>query len=155
MPRSGGGANVPGMDIANVDMARQWDGEEGDDWTENADRYDATDRYIWEQFTAKVPIFAGDDVLDVGCGTGKATRDIARTAHDGQVLGIDLSSRMLADARRRTDEQGLTNVDYVQGDAQVHPFDAGAFDVAVSSFGAMFFADPVAAFANVRRAVRP
>src|SRR5688500_6814298 len=108
-----GGAKVAAMDIANVDMARQWDGEEGDDWTENADRYDATDLYIWEQFTAKVPILAGDHVLDVGCGTGKSTRDIARSAHDGRVFGIDLSSRMLADARRRTDEQGLINVEYL------------------------------------------
>lgn len=143
------------MDIANVDMARHWDGEEGDDWTENADRYDATDRYIWEQFTAKVPILAGDHVLDIGCGTGKSTRDMARGAGNGDVLGIDLSSRMLADARRRTDEQGLANAEYLHGDAQVHPFKAGAYDVAISSFGAMFFADPVAAFANIRRAVRP
>ena len=150
-----GGANVRHMDIANVDMAREWDGEEGDDWTENADRYDATDRYIWEQFRAKVTVLADDDVLDIGCGTGKSTRDMARAAPRGRVLGIDLSSRMLADARRRTDQEGLANVEYVQGDAQVHPFDAGAYDVAISSFGAMFFAGPVAAFANILRAVRP
>ena len=138
--------------IANVEMAAAWDGEEGDEWTENAERYDATDRWIGARFEALADIARGDDVLDVGCGTGKATRSAARRASPGSVLGIDLSSRMLDHARRHSEEEGLTNVRYVQGDAQVYPFEPASFDIAISSFGAMFFADPVAAFTNIGRA---
>lgn len=142
-------------EIANREMAKHWDGEEGDDWTDNAERYDATDRYLWHEFVSKVPVGESERIVDVGCGTGKSTREVARAARAGRVLGIDLSSRMLDYARRRSDEEGLTNVEYVQGDAQVHPFPAAAFDLAISLFGAMFFNDPVAAFSNIRQALRP
>ncbi len=80
------------------------------------------------------------------------TREAARTART--VLGIDLSSEMLAYARRRASVEGLTNIRFKQADAQVHPFDPDSFDIAISRQGAMFFADPVAAFANVGRALR-
>ncbi|MDP1821076.1 MAG: class I SAM-dependent methyltransferase [Acidimicrobiales bacterium] len=141
--------------IANTEMAAVWDGEEGDGWTENADRYDATDRYIGARFEREVPIEPTDSVLDVGCGTGKSSRDAARRAHHGSVLGVDLSSRMLADARRRSELEGLTNLQFLQADAQVHPFEPAAHDLAVSVFGAMFFNDPAAAFANIVRSLRP
>jgi SAM-dependent methyltransferase len=140
--------------VANVEMAAAWDGEEGDEWTENAERYDATDRWIGGRFEALADIAQGDNVLDVGCGTGKVMRAAARRASPGSVLGIDLSSRMLDYARRQSEDEGLTNVRFVQGDAQVHPFEPACFDIAISSFGAMFFADPVAAFINIGRGLR-
>jgi len=90
------------MKIANVEMAAAWDGEEGDDWTENAARYEATDRWISARFEAECPIASTDRVLDIGCGTGKSTRAAARRAAAGSVLGIDLSSRMLEYAREQT-----------------------------------------------------
>jgi SAM-dependent methyltransferase len=62
---------------------------------------------------------------------------------------------MLARARERAADEQLTNVSFVQADAQVHDFDRGAFDVVISRFGAMFFADPVAAFANIATALHP
>lgn len=141
--------------IDNVEMAEIWDGEEADEWIANADRYDATDRWINERFEAETAIEATDRVLDIGCGTGKSSRDAARRAHDGAVLGVDLSSRMLDDARRRSADEGLTNVEFLHADAQGHPFDPGSFDVVISVFGAMFFGDPLAAFANIRRSLRP
>lgn len=141
--------------IANVEMAAIWDGEEGDEWTENADHYDACGRWIERRFDAEVPIEVTERVLDVGCGTGKSTRDAARRATAGSVLGVDLSARMLADARRRSVEEGLANVEFLQADAQVHRFESGAYGLAISVFGAMFFADPGAAFANIGRGLRP
>lgn len=146
--------DTPMTETANVDMAAAWDGDEGDEWTENAERYDATDRWIWARFEAVVDIAEADQVLDIGCGTGKSTRSAARRASSGSALGIDLSSRMLDHARRQSEEEGLTNTWYVQGDAQVHAFEPEAFDIAISSFGTMFFADPVAAFINIGRALR-
>jgi len=97
----------------------------------------------------------GEMVLDLGCGCGATTRDAARAASGGAAVGIDLSSQMLERARTRAVEEGLENVTFVHGDAQVHDFAPGAFDVVISRFGAMFFADPVAAFANVADAMQP
>lgn len=95
-------------------------------------------------------------MLDIGCGTGWSTRLAARAAGaPGRVLGVDLSAAALERARRLTRAEGLRTVQYVCADAQTHPFEPGDFDVAVSSFGAMFFAGPVAGFTNVARALRP
>jgi SAM-dependent methyltransferase len=137
--------------IANVDMAAAWDGEEGASWAAQAERYDAAgagyNRRLLEH------ILPSDDVLDIGCGNGGTSRAAARAARS--VLGIDLSSQMLAYAQKKAAAEGLTNITYVQADAQVHPFDAASFDIAISRMGAMFFADPVAAFSNIGRALRP
>jgi len=143
------------MTIANVEMAAAWDGHEGDTWTIHAERYDATDRRIWQAFLDRGPVAASDHVLDIGCGTGKPTRDLAAVASTGRVLGVDLSARMLERARAQAEAEGLTNVEFLQADAQVHPFDAETFDIAVSAFGVMFFNDPTAAFANIGRALKP
>jgi len=100
-------------------------------------------------------IGAGDHVLDIGCGLGQTTRDAARMAGDGSVLGVDVSAAMIERARELTRAEGLGNVEYQCGDAQVHPFPPQRFDVVISRFGTMFFTNPVAAFANIRRALRP
>jgi SAM-dependent methyltransferase len=143
------------MAIANVEMAAAWDGDEGAHWAQHAERYESISPATWEALVAGVGIRVDDDVLDVGCGTGKSTRDAARLAASGSVLGVDLSSQMLDRAREAARAEGLTNVRFERADAQVHPFGESVFDVAVSSFGAMFFGDPAAAFANIGRSVRP
>ncbi|HEX7276578.1 MAG TPA: class I SAM-dependent methyltransferase [Acidimicrobiales bacterium] len=143
------------MTIANVEMAAAWDGHEGDMWTTHAEHYEASSRRAWQAFLDRGLVSAGDNVLDIGCGTGRPTRDLGRLAAPGRVLGVDLSRQMLERGRARSEAEGLTNVEFVQADAQVHPFEEGAFDVAVSSFGAMFFKDLVGAFGNIGRALRP
>ena len=143
-----------GIDVVNIDQAAAWDGHEGDLWTQQADRYDRASRRIWRRFVEAELIGSADRVLDVGCGTGGPTRDVARLATDGQVTGVDLSTRMLALARERSADEGLDNVTFVRGDAQVFGFESEAFDVAMSSFGSMFFGDPVAAFTNIGGGLR-
>jgi SAM-dependent methyltransferase len=96
-----------------------------------------------------------DRVLDVGCGTGVSTRRAARAAVSGEVLGVDVSAPLVAHARLLADQQGLTNTEFVVADAQSHPFPPAGFDVVMSRFGVMFFADPRPAFANLARALRP
>jgi SAM-dependent methyltransferase len=93
-------------------------------------------------------------VLDIGCGYGATSRHAARLAARGSVLGNDISEPLLAQARAFADDEGLGNVAFEAGDAQTHPFPGGEFDVAISRFGMMFFRDPVAAFGNVRRALK-
>jgi SAM-dependent methyltransferase len=96
----------------------------------------------------------GENVLDIGCGGGETALDLARAvAPDGTVVGIDLSAAVLAFARRAA--EGCERVRFVQADAQVFPFEPASFDAAFSRFGVMFFADPTAAFINIRRSLRP
>jgi SAM-dependent methyltransferase len=96
-----------------------------------------------------------DRVLDVGCGTGQTTRAAARTAAAGSALGVDVSAPMIDRAREIAQAEGLRNVTFERADAQVHRFPPKQFDLTISRFGTMFFDDPVAAFANIGRAVRP
>src|SRR5262249_62172422 len=79
----------------------------------------------------------------------------ARLVAPGQVVGLDLSGPMLARARADAEAAGLGNALFLQGDAQVHRLGPDRFDVVLSRFGVMFFADPVAAFANIRSATPP
>jgi SAM-dependent methyltransferase len=100
-------------------------------------------------------ILAADRVLDLGCGAGQTTRQAARLASHGSALGIDTSGPMIARARELAAAEGLHNVRFEHGDAQVHPFPAQGFDVVISRFGTMFFADPLVAFRNIRAALVP
>jgi SAM-dependent methyltransferase len=140
---------------ANAEQAAEWDGPAGAHRTKHAAVFDAEDRAHNERFRAVTAVAPRDHVLDIGCGTGQSTRDAARAAVAGSALGIDLSAQMLEHARRISHEQGLRNISFQQADAQVHRFPPGAFDVAISRFGSMFFADPVAAFGNIGHALRP
>jgi SAM-dependent methyltransferase len=140
---------------ANAEQAAEWDGPAGAHRTRHAAVFDAEARPHNERFRAVAGITSRDHVLDIGCGTGQTTRDAARAAADGSALGIDLSAQMLEHARRISREEGLRNVSFEQADAQAHRFPAAGFDVAISRFGSMFFADPVAAFGNIGHALRP
>jgi SAM-dependent methyltransferase len=118
------------------------------------DFYDAELRAHHEHFRAAYGIGAGDEVLDIGCGTGLTTREAARMAAPGRVVGVDVSEQMLERAGQLTKREGLENVTYELGDAQVHPLDPARFHLAISRFGTMFFSDPVAAFANLASSLR-
>ena len=138
---------------ANREQLRAWDGDGGAYWAARAEYFERAVARYTEPFFAAAGIAHGDRVLDVGCGSGGTTREAARRAPAGEAVGVDLSSAMLEVARRAAEGEGLRNVRFVQADAQVHPFPAGSFDVAISRTGAMFFADPVAAFTNIGRAL--
>lgn len=119
------------------------------------DFYDAELRAHHEHLRAAYGISPSDKVVDIGCGTGLTTREAARAAAPGRVLGVDVSERMLERARQVTAAERLDNVRYEPGDAQVHRFDSAGFDVAISRFGTMFFSDSAAAFANIAAGLRP
>lgn len=142
------------MTIANTEMAAAWDGADGDDWSRDWERYDRSLAGYHQRLLEAAAFAADDRVLDIGCGNGQSTLDAARAASSGSALGVDLSSKMLARARERAAEAGLSNVSFEQADAQVHPFAPASADIAVSRFGSMFFGDPVAAFANIGAAVQ-
>ncbi|MEU3555370.1 class I SAM-dependent methyltransferase [Streptomyces fragilis] len=141
--------------IANTAQAQAWNGHEGSHWAAHQDRWDAVNAGFDQPLLTAAAIRSGERVLDIGCGAGTTTLLAARAATPGDALGLDLSAPMLERARTRATEEGITDVSFEHGDAQVHPLTSGAFDVAISRFGIMFFDDPVAAFANIATALRP
>ncbi len=139
----------------NVEMAAAWDGDEGEEWARDWEHYDRSVQGYHSLLLDAAAIGRSDRVLDVGCGNGESTRDAARAAGKGSALGVDLSSRMIERARGLARVDGLANVRFERADAQAYPFDAAVYDVVLSRFGTMFFADPVAAFTNIGAAIRP
>jgi SAM-dependent methyltransferase len=135
--------------IPNVQMTEAWNGPEGDDWARDWEHYDRGVREHHRRLLAAAAVSPGERVLDLGCGIGQVTRELA--AQGALAVGIDLSRPMLAKAR----ELAGPGAELVEGDAQVHPFPAASFDVVMSRFGCMFFDDQTAAFSNVARATRP
>jgi predicted TPR repeat methyltransferase len=142
--------------IANTDQYTAWNGDSGQRWIADADRRDRVMAPIADALLDAARLGPGDRVLDIGCGCGATTLAAAQAvAPTGEAHGVDLSAPMLEVARQRADAAGLTNVRFEQGDAQTHRLSREAFDVAISRFGTMFFADPAAAFANLAPALRP
>lgn len=135
--------------FANVEMAEAWDGAEGAYWADNAPSFERTTSHFWRRLRGQVPVASDERVIDIGCGNGASSCDLAQAAPAGSVLGIDLSQRMLENCRQRAAANGINNAEFVHGDAQVYAFEPGAATLAVSSFGCMFFADPVAAYRNI------
>ncbi|HEY8545563.1 MAG TPA: class I SAM-dependent methyltransferase, partial [Acidimicrobiales bacterium] len=146
--------------MANEEMKEGWNGEMGAQWVRRHDSYDRMLAPWAELLAATAAIRPGEHVLDVGCGNGITTREAARAAApDGTVTGVDLSAPMLAHARTVAGQEGLSNVELRQADAQTDDLAPGGdrpgYDVVVSRFGVMFFDDPVAAFANIRKVTAP
>jgi SAM-dependent methyltransferase len=98
----------------------------------------------------------GEHVLDIGCGSGTTLLELAaRVGPKGHVLGADISQQSVTRARERIAAAGLRHAEAICADVSSHLFDAVSFDLAFSRLGVMFFDDPTAAFANVRRAMKP
>ena len=143
-------------DIVNIDQAEAWDGPEGEHWALHHERFDATISPHHGVLITAAAFAPGERVLDIGCGNGLTSRDAARAVGpSGSVLGVDLSGPMLAVAAQLAEEEGLDNVRFERGDAQVQSFEPEAYDLVISRFGVMFFLDPVAAFTNIASALRP
>ncbi|GGY58287.1 methyltransferase [Streptomyces omiyaensis] len=141
--------------IANTAQEQAWNGPEGAHWARHQDRWNAVNDGFNAPLLDAARIGGSHRTLDIGCGAGRTTRLAALRAPLGHALGLDLSGPMLSEARARAAADGVRNVAFTRGDAQTHPLGAGAFDAAISRYGAMFFADPEAAFGNIARALRP
>jgi ubiquinone/menaquinone biosynthesis C-methylase UbiE len=152
----------------NAEQTLRWNGESGLRWVSQRERHQAEHQNLVPWLFQAAAIAPGERVLDIGCGCGQTTIAAARAAGGldvqhgqggarvarGQAVGVDLSTPMLAEARRLTREAGDGNVAFVRADAQACPLRRDSFDVMISSFGVMFFDDPPTAFSSIAAAVR-
>ncbi len=134
-------------------QAQVWNDVVGHTWATQAEHFDAMLEPFGEAVLARLAVQPHERVVDIGCGAGVNTVQLARLAARANVLGVDLSRPMLAAGRQRADAAGLSNVRFAEHDVEAAPYGASAFDVAFSRFGVMFFGDPVRAFTHVRESL--
>lgn len=142
-------------------MTSEYNREQADFWEEVAPVWLESERHVSQvgvRFgTAamdQLRLASGQRVLDVGCGSGATTIELARrVGPEGTAVGIDISRSMVAAAVGRAETSGVANAEFVAADIQVSAFDESTYDAAFSQFGVMFFDDPPAAFTNVHRAL--
>ena len=138
----------------NADQLAYWNGPGGHTWVARQEHTDITLAPVSEALLALAAPSAGERVLDIGCGCGATTLELARAVGPaGRVAALDISAPMLAEGQARAKASGIANIDWLQADAATAELDG--FDLLASRFGVMFFGDPVAAFAHIRRAASP
>ncbi len=134
------------------DQTQIWNGPAGRAWVEAQNVLDDMFSKIAGYLAQQAVQLGARRVLDVGCGAGATTLQIAEAT--GECLGVDISAPLIEQARQRAARSGLA-AEFVLDDAQTHGFEQARFDLVTSRFGVMFFKDPVAAFANLLGATRP
>jgi SAM-dependent methyltransferase len=135
-----------------AEQAAYWNGPGGQGWLATYARIERSLAGFTDVLFAAAEAKPGEQVVDIGCGTGGTTAQLARAvAPGGHVTGLDISEVLVAAAR----ERGVDNATFVVGDAATHPFKKAHYDLVFSRFGVMFFAEPVIAFANFRGALKP
>ena len=143
------------MSAANEGQVAYWNDAAGRTWASLQDSIDRQIRPLGLAAMDRLDPRAGETLLDVGCGCGDTSLELARrVGPEGEVLGLDISGPMLEVARRRAAEAGAEGLEVRQADAQTAARPGGR-DAVFSRFGVMFFSDPAAAFANLRRSLRP
>lgn len=137
----------------NADEIAFWNGRSGEKWVETQE---TQDRMLGPPGQAAIDaarVAAGEAVLDVGCGCGDSSIEIASRGAD--VLGVDVSDVMLARARQRAANDASLSAEFLSADAETHRFGPARFDLVFSRFGVMFFQHPDAALSNLNRALKP
>jgi len=140
---------------ANEEAVRAWDTVLYERWKKNRKVFVGALDGITDEFFGLYPPPEGGRCIDVGCGFGETTRQIAAMiGAGGSVLGSDSSPRFIEDARAEAAEAGVENVEFECADAQTAAW-ATEFDYAFSRMGTQFFAAPVPAMRAIRGALKP
>jgi SAM-dependent methyltransferase len=141
---------------ANAAQRCYWNTVAGPRWVATPGFRERRNQESTALLLARLGLTGGENVLEIGCGTGALTLPLAAAVGDhGRIVAVDISEPMLGVARQRVEERGLHNVNLLLGDAQVFEFEPAAFDLATSRMGVMFFANPTAAFRNIGGALKP
>ena len=140
----------------NAEQIKYWNETAGPKWVALQQFIDEQIRPLGLLAMDKAKIAAGQQVLDIGCGCGDTTLEIARrVGAGGSVTGIDISTAMLEQARQAARAAKLDNVSVENADAQTAKLPPSRYDLLFSRFGVMFFIDAAAAFANLRKSLKP
>jgi SAM-dependent methyltransferase len=144
--------------MSNVDTSSEaqmyWNEEGGDKWVENIDFAESFMIPMSDRLIERIAAKKGEKILDVGCGGGITTLKLAALAgEDGGVLGVDVSRQIIDVAIKRAEDSA--NIEFQHSDAASAEFGENKFDLITSRFGVMFFDDPVAAFKNLHRSLKP
>ena len=137
---------------ANEAQAKYWS-ELASNWLVVEERIEDISAQLGRLAMDRLALRPGQEVIDVGCGSGRTTRELAaRVSPGGRAMGVDIAAEMVAHAAAHA---GSASAEFIRADVQTEDLGNHRFDAAFSRFGVMFFTDPVAAFTNVRRALRP
>jgi len=138
----------------NADQIAYWNGPGGQRWADRQQAQDIVLAPVADVVIDRAKAKSGERIVDVGCGAGATSIAFAQqVGPTGHVMGIDISAPMLARARQVAPPE--LPVEFVLADATVYPFVPAGFDLLVSRFGVMFFAEPALSFANLHRALKP
>ena len=142
------------MSEVNKNQRDFWSGKGGDIWVERQNAMDTMLSPLGEAALNKLNLNEGENVLDIGCGCGHTTLNIAkRISSDGQVTGLDISEPMLKRAKESANEMSISNASFNCVDVQTDDIGEEVYSAAFSRFGVMFFEDPVAAFCNINKSL--
>ena len=142
------------MSEVNKNQRDFWSGKGGDIWVERQNAMDTMLSHLGEAALNKLNLNEGENVLDIGCGCGHTTLNIAkRISPDGQVTGLDISEPMLKRAKESANEMSISNASFNCVDVQTDDMGEEVYSAAFSRFGVMFFEDPIAAFHNINKSL--
>ena len=140
--------------MSNAEQIEYWNGKVGETWARMQERMDRALTPVTAALLSLAAPQPGENVLDIGCGSGETTLALAgAVGDDGNTTGVDISEPLLSRARQRAEEL-FSDADFINADAATHRDEIG-YDLIVSRFGVMFFDDPVAAFGNIRALSAP
>jgi SAM-dependent methyltransferase len=143
-------------DNPNADQIAYWNGEASKRWLVRQEHFDVMIEPLTRRALELAAPQSGEHAIDIGCGCGATVLELARrVGPEGEVLGVDVSAPMLGRARERVAEAKLAQATLMEADASAAAFRPAAYDLLFSRFGVMFFRNPVPAFANLRRALKP
>jgi ubiquinone/menaquinone biosynthesis C-methylase UbiE len=142
------------MSEVNKNQRDFWSGKGGDIWVERQNAMDTMLSPLGEAALNKLNLNEEENVLDIGCGCGHTTLNIAkRISPDGQVTGLDISEPMLKRAKESANEMSISNASFNCVDVQTDDIGEEVYSAAFSRFGVMFFEDPIAAFRNINKSL--
>ena len=142
------------MEDKNIKQKQFWSGAGGDVWVDKQREMDIMLNPLGERVIQGLDLKEETKILDIGCGCGATTLEIAKLVNQGEVIGVDISEPMLERATQTASDMALTNISYQVKDVQVDEMPNNYFDIAFSRFGVMFFEDPFEAFNNINHSLK-
>jgi|TARA_B100001094_G_scaffold221282_1_gene215337 ubiquinone/menaquinone biosynthesis C-methylase UbiE len=142
------------MEDKNIKQKQFWSGAGGDVWVDKQREMDIMLNPLGERAIQGLDLSGERKILDIGCGCGATTLEIAKAVTQGEVIGVDISEPMLERATKTASDMMLNNTSFQVKDVQVDEMPRSYFDIAFSRFGVMFFEDPFEAFKNINHSLK-